>query len=75
MPGGPALTRVTPDAVEVGRAEVTLQLDGARFEPGSRVELDGTPLSSRFVSDSALPERLSVRGCTYFAACRTPTRR
>ncbi|NMO21721.1 hypothetical protein HPC49_33655 [Pyxidicoccus fallax] len=54
VPGGPSLARVSPDAVEVGSAEVTLQLEGARFEAGSRVELDGAPLPSRFVSASRL---------------------
>jgi hypothetical protein len=53
-PGGPLLARLTPDSVAVGSGEVSLQLDGERFEPGSRVELGGAPLASRFVSTSRL---------------------
>lgn len=60
VPGGPALTRVSPDAVQVGSPEVALQLDGARFESGSRVELDGVPLPSRFVSTSRLTATVSA---------------
>ncbi|HZI16482.1 MAG TPA: IPT/TIG domain-containing protein [Myxococcus sp.] len=53
-PTGPSLTQLTPDSVLVGSGEVNLQLDGARFESGSRVELGGAPLASRFVSASRL---------------------
>lgn len=60
VPTGPSLTGLTPDAVAVGSADVSVQLDGARFESGSRVELNGAPLPSRFVSASRLTATVSA---------------
>ena len=60
VPGGPSLARLTPDTVAVGSADVSVQLEGARFESGSRAELNGAPLPSRFVSDTRLTATVSA---------------
>ncbi|WP_163997684.1 IPT/TIG domain-containing protein [Pyxidicoccus caerfyrddinensis] len=60
VPGGPALSGLTPDSVAVGSADVSVQLEGARFESGSRVELGGAPLPTRFVSASRLTATVSA---------------
>ena len=57
----PVLSSISPDRIEVGYSSpLTLEVDGSSFYPQSVIALDGTPLTTTYVSSTELMATISA---------------